>query len=269
MLTKLTNRYLSAELKGRWHTGQSQITPKHWTGGTWLHNSSAEKRFSPQETAGGKNVSKLGKDLNCQAGIKRQKRSLQGPAEALLAAPQRDDPGPGRLSCRNPRAEAGPRGPRPAREADGRFSRQGGKAQPRGSRCAHTSPAELPLPSRCRPARAQPSPALARRLRTAARAGLAALPAPAVPGAVTHGALRPPAGSAGTSCPAPAGGSSRRSRPCCARRRGRPQPGTTPGTAPRGPRQPGVCSPSPVPGRREGCQPGEPNRSGERGGCFT
>lgn len=120
----------------------------------------------------------------------------------------------------------------PRRQIAG-FSLQGAKNRPRDSRCAHASLAELPPASRCPPVRAQPSPAQAHRLgsaphRTAPRprrppgprAGPAALPAPAAPAALTHSALRPPAGSAGTSCPAPAAGSGRRSRPCCAERRG-------------------------------------------------
>lgn len=220
----------SAGIRGSRPSCQRQIAPKHGPGSTWLNNGAAEKDRKKLQA---EKRAHVGKNLTVTLGWRgRASQTAHGfPRGSALRRPQSGSP---RLQ-ETPR-RPGERGG--ARENGTRrgSSRQGlAHGEGRASRGAHAvltpacgAAARVPLPSRPGPATGsapQPSPQPRRPPRSRR----------AVPGAPTHSAPRLPPGSAGTSCPAPAGGSGRRSRPCCAQRRGGPRPGPAPGTAPRRP----------------------------------
>lgn len=156
-----------------------------------------------------KNLATLGKKTS-YTGLSRQRQSCKAPQE-LPCEPAPARASPGHRACGELRAEPTQRAA-PGETAAGRVARAGlpgGKGRLIPGSPAVPTPARwlrlcLPSPGSRRsrpaalPAGAGPSSPAGP---TELRAGAAALPARR-----THGAPRPPAGSAGTSCPAPAAG---------------------------------------------------------------
>lgn len=233
MLTPSTQRPPSAGIRG------SRSSPQHCPGSTWLYNSAAEKDLDRKKLQAEKRVH-VGKNLTVTPGLRGRACQTQHgfSRSSALRRPQSWSPRLQKTPSR-PGEQGGARENATRRGS----SRQGlayGEGKP--SRGAHAVPPPACRSCRSRPA-ALPAGPSTPQLRPTGSAPPHTASQPrrpprsrrAAPGAPTHSAPPLPPGSAGTSCPAPAGGSGRRSRPCCAQRRGGPQPGSAPGTASRRP----------------------------------